>query len=172
MNALDTTHTVYVKSENKGLRVLVGAVILFIWARYWWYGSLYEALLPHYEQTEQLKSATGTVLQLAVDLLWGIGSVVIGILSMGKWVLTDVFTGIAEFWRRRSIDRQAEKEATSAAITSATATATSQASQRAIDQAKLVAVLESHESRLTSLEKGPPRPPYRRVTRQEKPKGK
>lgn len=171
---MDSTHTVLVKTENKGLRILVGLICVIIWARWWWFGSLYEAFIPQYAQTHapgQVNNAAGnataTLLQLGVDLLWGIGTIVIGVLSMGKAMLTDIVEGLAQFVRGTRDAPNVVK----AVKSEATTTATLEASRRAIDGAKLSAVLESHESRITALE-SPARPAYKRTTRHQTPKGK
>lgn len=56
------TQTVYVKSDNKGLAILIGLVVSVVWFRYWWLGSLHAALFPHFSQDgEQFGSATGSI---------------------------------------------------------------------------------------------------------------
>lgn len=157
-------------SSNKGLCVLAGLVAVVIWTRYWWFGSLHEAIIPHYGESKEFSSsATGALLDLAVNLLWGLGSVIIGLLSAGRWIATDVLSGVSDFVKRRMM-KQGEVAAATGVV-SVKQTATAEPSQRAIDSAKLVSVLESHEVRLTKLEK-PPKVPHRRATYQAKPKGK
>ncbi len=40
----DSTHTVVLKSENRGIAVVAGALILCVWLRLWWTGSLFAAV--------------------------------------------------------------------------------------------------------------------------------
>ena len=179
-SALDSTHTVVVKTENRGLRVVIGLVAVLLWARWWWTGALLAAVafaVPHPPESEGFNSITGTLLPIAVDMLWFVGSVVIFALTKSAAIVWDVIAGVFETFKLYS-DRRAAVEAakqaatkagTDAGLTNAGAIAGTEAVQaaeveakqaaaaavatpapRSIDLNKVAAALIDHEKRLKS----------------------
>lgn len=122
-SALDSTHTVVVKSENRGLGVVVGGLAIFLWGLWWWTGSLAGVVaffVPASVKEGEYGSVTGTVLPIAIDLLWFIGSVIIFAVSKCWAVIYDVLAGVFETVKLYASRSKAEKIATTAAVNAAT----------------------------------------------------
>lgn len=169
MNARSSTHVVVVKSENRGIRVVVGCLALFLWACWWWTGSL-AGIVAIFIPVARVKagefgSVTGTLLPIFIDLMWFLGSVLITVLSWGKGLIWDVVLGIFETIGMYSKRRAAENAATDAAVDSATISAAEAAGDaageasgykprpisrepRSFDLDKVGAVVIDHEAKL------------------------
>lgn len=175
-SALDSTHTVVVKSENRGLRVVIGLLAVILLTKWCLTGSLlfaFESIMPPEDGSErELRSVTGALLPIAIDILWFIGSVII-FAATNLWaVLWDVTSGIFETFRhysaRRAAVDAAKKAATEAgsdaaetnagaiASTAALEAAGTQAKasqpRRVVDIDKLAEAVIDHDRRLGSLE--------------------
>ncbi|MCC6511509.1 MAG: hypothetical protein IT423_20585 [Pirellulaceae bacterium] len=165
----NSTLTIVTRSENKGIRVVVGALILFVWLRWWWTGSLFAAAanaMPPSVNEGQFGSVTGTLLPIVIDLLGFAGSIAITGLSIGWGILWDLISGVLEtigvYSKRRSAANSASNAAVEAATSSAAASAgydlaTSQSpvrGRRPVDLDKVANAILAHDDRLVAADQG------------------
>ena len=174
--ALNSTHTIVVKSENRGIRVVIGGLAVFLLTLWWWTGSLAAVVaffVPAAARVEagEFGSVTGELLKIAIDLLWFAGSSVITVLSLGKVALVDIVSGIFETFGYYSARRKAEGKAKQAAIEAAQEAAginagviattigvsatVEQASEAvlALDPKKVSRVIDEHDNTLAEIDR-------------------
>lgn len=171
----DSTHTVVVRTENRGIRVVVGAAVLYLWLRWWWTGSLFASVasaVPPQVNEGEFGSVTGTLLPIAVDLLGFVGSIVISIGGLGWRVVWDFVSGILETIGLFTKQKAATQAAVDAATESATIPAATHAGsaawperltpvqtysrpipQRRVDLDKVAAALQSQDTELDDLDR-------------------
>lgn len=167
----NSTHTVVVKTENRGIRVVVGALVLYMWLRWWWTGSLFASVasaMPADVQDGQFGSVTGTLLPIAVDLLGFVGSLVISVLSLGWRAVWDVFSGVLEtfgLWRKQDAATHAAVDAATQSATNSAAknagaviwpgekAASNYVAKRRVDLDKVAAAIQSQDTELDDLDK-------------------
>lgn len=169
----NSTHTVVVRTENRGIRVVIGALVLYMWLRWWWTGSLFASVasaVPSEVQDGQFGSVTGTLLPIAVDLLGFVGSLVISVGGFGWRAIWDLISGILETIGLFSKQEAATQAAVDAATESATVSAASHAGaaawpdfkpvqtyskpipKRRVDLDKVAAALQSQDTELDDLD--------------------
>lgn len=175
----DSTHTVVVRTENRGIRVVVGAAVLYFWLRWWWTGSLFTSVasaVPPQVNEGEFGSVTGTLLPIAVDLLGFVGSIVISIGGLGWRVVWGFVSGILETIGLFAKQKAATQAAVDAATQSATVSAASHAGaaiwrgskfesiepvqtyskpipKRRVDLDKVAAALQSQDTELDDLDR-------------------
>ena len=173
--ALNSTHTIVVKSENRGIRVVIGGLAVFLLTLWWWTGSL-AGMVAFFVPVARVEagefgSVTGELLKIAIDLLWFAGSSVITVFSLGKVALVDIVSGVFETFGYYSARRKAEVKAKQAAIEAAqeaaginagviattigVSAAVDQASKavRALDPNKVSQAIDEHDNTLAEIDR-------------------
>lgn len=140
----NSTHSVVISRENRGVKFLVGCVAIFLLVKWLLTGQLFEAVaFAAQPKTEDGKtgSVSGFVIPLVFDLIIGLGGIVIA-LGTGVWAIVwDLFIGVREsiqLWRGTA---------------QATLVATDQAIDSAVEQAKQAAVAPVARSTSDPMEK-------------------
>lgn len=121
----NTTHTVIVKQQNRGLAFLIGLVSLFLLFRWFVTGNLLRAIEFGVQPASDdgVGSITGAILPLAVDIVIAIGTVLLAA-GTGVWAVAwDIVSGVVEYFR----NSRATGAATRSAIANATAAASATA---------------------------------------------
>lgn len=174
MGALDSTHTIQIKQQNRGVAFLVGCVAIYLLLRWLVTGHLLSlAMLSWFKLSgdEEGLSSYGSVSAVAipiiVDLVIGLGTIVIA-LGSGVWsiawdLLSGVFQMVAQ-WRAKQaalnkateVALDAAGVATGAAAGAAVAKQTATAVRKAkdgVDLGALKAFLQKIDERLSAMEK-------------------
>lgn len=163
----NTTHTVVVKKQNRGLGFLAGMIAIFLLVRWWLTGDLVNFASACSSagtgEGDGFSSVTGTVLPLVIEIIVGLGVFLIAVGSSVWSIVWDMISGVMQMGRELHSTRSAESSASDSAMRSATDTAASQAGSTAGRQAVLTPkqALRSMNQRLMAVEDElfPPPPP-------------
>lgn len=111
--------------DNRGLATLVGFVAVLILSRMWWTGMLTDLFALCVTPTDGLSSASYVVISFVVNLIYGVGTVLVMIWSGIWWLVDDIIQGIREWSQvqreKRGVVRQVANNATVQATKHATA---------------------------------------------------
>ncbi len=146
MSSLNSTHTIQIKQENRGVRFLVGLVSAVVLIRWWITGSLLAAVTfaVNREPPSGMGSVSGVLIPIIFDIVIAFGGIVIAVGSGAWFVIWDLIQGSIEairIWRGKK---------------AAIATATETALQAAGVAAGAVAGVESAKAVANAVQE--PRP--------------
>ena len=134
---MDTTHTVKIQRQNRGIGFLIGSVVIFLLIRWTLSGQILSLSrsLPC-NSCDGFSSVTGAVLPIVIDLVVFTGITAIAI-SRGIWaVVWDLISGVVSTSRELAGTRRAESAAARSAIESAATSAGGNAGGQAAESAK------------------------------------
>lgn len=158
MESLNTTHTVRIIQDNRGVKFLLGAVAIFLLVRWWLTGSLlhvFEAVRyvdPETDVANAAGSIADTLVPIGLDMVIAIGGIMLG-LGTGIWQIAwdSIRAGLKYLHANQTATAIGMASGVNAATVAATTAATKVEPSR-VDPAKLKAVLTQLDDRVKALE--------------------
>lgn len=160
-----TNSTVQNIKDNRGIKFLLGCVLIFLLIKWAWTGSLmhvFEAVRgvgPDDDVASAGNAIVDSLFPIVVDLVMAMGGVGLSI-ALGIWDVVWSLIQTAILYGTPKTTPAVEPVAGSAsvAVPASQPAASAGASEKKISLSKLIATLESLDSRLSVLESGKPAP--------------